>query len=1023
MLDGDEVKTEMRQLYQVLGWTPKEIAAEINKNHNLTVTEPQVRDKLNKLGYKKRICPDQTKAIYRAIVRRKAMGKESAVIIGGIITLSGKKLQRSIRRNLTATEEYQISKGIEFHSSFAELPENLQVCTPRAHDLDLIPLMPRVVRHIPLLVLRSLPIWQFSGLIEEFTLRPSKNAYNDGNLKVTAHGLIPHSPLLRLIIYRISNNLISTGLSRAGDDELMKLLDRINDLGLREPFKRLLSSTSPSIVAVSEVIAPWLYFRQDLELLTFICEIHTKIRVRPFQVLLQFWSYGGVLEPGIKWVEMALRDIEKTNDYPKSEDELGLLLIACKRVRGDISLFQRLWNPEVFPEFVEWPKFYPTSFHDKGFPRCTEDKNIPLWTEDENQLRSLLKMGFTKLRWALTLRAVLSDNHNITKVFLEHLGLISDGEMGLSTRMDLRSHVWEMLEIPVFHEIVARFVTTDIIPYLTRTSSAFTNPEPSDVESALTYNINRVLVWAACLNPEMTEYIIQVMKWANASLTESEVVTLAVELLPCWPRVPRTHEYWEEYHVHIILNLHGNFNPLLAFQKLFRAGIDLTQTELWQSLIWKLMLDCLSLDCFFDDPLEYLKIFLRDPNTINCNLKSSLLTCNIGSGACDIECWLIYSSESIKSSITVKPLFLALFLHCPEALLLLLKSGASTANFNFPSERNPRINIIMNSKFLQACHDRDFGRICDLWDQRIEITGVSTTNLSVRDQIEICLENGELEAAASLLSHLKDSFSRLEVFLAVVKWTNRSTSYTSPAILAVLRPLLKMGILTSPEDINSYISKVPFSMFPIHYQHHMIKAIYKGNLELVDILLEFEQQLNVPEYSNSILLPQNWHEIRIGYTFWAACHSLRCLRCLIKCGFDINGSRVAPNPEDFLSRFFPRPGERLTALSGALKSGDMDTIVFVLQSGADIYTPCGDYQSGIEYAICEGRIDAIALMLAMDHNCHQLALQAAKKTERGYIADYVRNWKPGSNSALFNQGGSAKDISERLPVAFPIELS
>ncbi|KAF3101463.1 hypothetical protein TWF103_007887 [Orbilia oligospora] len=60
MLDDNGIREEMRPPYQLLGRTPKEIAAEINKNHKLTVTGPQVRDKLNKLGYKKRLCPKQT---------------------------------------------------------------------------------------------------------------------------------------------------------------------------------------------------------------------------------------------------------------------------------------------------------------------------------------------------------------------------------------------------------------------------------------------------------------------------------------------------------------------------------------------------------------------------------------------------------------------------------------------------------------------------------------------------------------------------------------------------------------------------------------------------------------------------------------------------------------------------------------------------------------------------------------------------------------------------------------------------
>ena len=158
---------------------------------------------------------------------------------------------------------------------------------------------------------------------------------------------------------------------------------------------------------------------------------------------------------------------------------------ACKRIRGDISLFQRLWDQKTFPEFVAWPNALWTD---------SPDESTPLWTDDEGQSELLLNLEFTEFKWALTLRAVLLDNYDIVRVFLEHSGLISNGKSSLSRPGSPTSHghVWEMLEIPIFHKIVVSFVTTDIVPY--RTNSLLKKLRGSEFETVLKYNINRVLV-------------------------------------------------------------------------------------------------------------------------------------------------------------------------------------------------------------------------------------------------------------------------------------------------------------------------------------------------------------------------------------------------------------------------------------------------------------------------------------------------------------------------------------------------
>ncbi|KAF3252196.1 hypothetical protein TWF192_004649 [Orbilia oligospora] len=975
-LDDNEIKEEMRLLYQLLGWTPKEIAAEINKNHKLTVTGPQVRDKLNKLRYKKRFCPKQTKAIFREMVRRKNMGKESEVLIGGIISFSGKKLQRSIRRNLNLTEQNHISKGIQVEST-NELPEYLQVCTPRAHDMEFVLLRPNIIRHIPLPILYNLPIWQFVSLIEKPTLQSFKSAHDDNKLKVTAQGSIPHSPLLRLIIYRISNNLTC---DPDRDGEIMKYLDGINEFGLREAFKRLLSNTSLSIAAASEIIAPWLYVRQDLELLEFILRIHTGIKLRPFKILNMCLYPRRFLTPDAKWLEMALKDIEIKKDLPESHEDLGILLFACKRARGDVSLFQRLWNQKAFPEFIKWSGF--------GLPGYYLNESTPLSTNDESTLKLLLSLGFTGFKRALAFRAMLLENYSIMEVFLGHEGLIPSDRSSLPGPGDScgHRHVWEMLGIPMFYEIVAQFVATEIVPYHTSSRSTLKTLSPTDFKLALDYNINRVLVWAACINPEITEYIIQVMKWANAALTESEVVKLAIELLPCWPGEPRKHDYWVNYNLNTILNLDDNFHPLLVFRKLFRTDIDLTRTELWQHLIWKSLYRR-----YFsgnkapsaDGSLEYLRIFLQWPGAVDCELDLYPLLRNGYSkahGFCNING-------------PIKPIVAAFLFKEPAVFLLLLESGASIVDI--PTKKDAQSNSTINTEFIDACQTQNLQRVCDLWDYRIEPADKFKVGLSERDQVEAYLHRWELEAINDLLPHLKDPVLRLEVFQSIVKRAGRlisSSRHDRLVYLSIIQSLIDSDTLLSIKDFEFMESKLLLSFLNSGYSFVLNCAIVLDDLGLVEVLLEAAQRLNLytQEHSDEVFFPEGLLcSERFLYMYSAAMKGPSALKCLMRFGFDINESASAQ------SELHGR-----TALYGALTSGNMDTLVFVIQSGADIYAPCGSYQSAIESAICKGRIDAVALILAVDPNCHYLALKAAEKTEYEYIAEYVRNWTPESSSVF-----------------------
>ncbi|KAK6495200.1 hypothetical protein TWF481_003226 [Arthrobotrys musiformis] len=992
-LDDDDIKEEMRMLYQLVSLSHQEIAEEINRNYNLAVTHYQVRDKLNKLGYKKRLSRREAGPIYRQIVEREKMNKESDVIIGGVITLSGKRLKRSMNRNLTLTEQQHILNGI----ITTELPGSIQVCTPQnsdmAMDLDL-PRCPKY-RYIPLQVLYSLPIWQFSCLVDKITLRPLE-APNRNDLKITAYQSIPHIPLLRFIIYQISNNHINLEYFAY---EINHLLDQVNRLGLRGPLKKILSHTSASVVAVCEIITPLLYAREDFELLEFICHAHPKVKLpRLYEILEEFWEEQRLfsLPLGYGWVETALAQIEKKSILPDSLEELCLLLEICKFVRKDISLFLQIWDKTDSPEFVGWCGRYSRRYI---------SSDTPLMTECKEQLEVLLSRGFTGLKWALTLRAVLLDNYEVTRTFLQHSDLHSD-LISMSEKTTNGKHVWEMLEIPVFHQIVVRFVELDMDP-------EFRNRAPgsnkwrrvkSPPEIGLKDDINQTLVWVACLNPEMTDYTLHAMKWANPSLTGAEVVALLANLLLRWPQFGRDYESIPVSRIlrlefgHRETKFDSNFNPPRALEGVLQLGTEQARMELWQGFIWEYLddwkyyylnkpCDCEDI-CYWRDGrvyqgiLDLFRALCQSPEVIESDL--------------ELRCESLYSRYTevygSGSQGFVTPILVALLLKKPDAFLVLLESGARTTPIDIdlrpaPVTTTTRIpppmqkTFVIDKSFIQACHRRDLQRIRDLWDGRLETVYEALTHpdLSETDRVKIHLQRADFATATEVSLKSKNSFLRLQ-----------DTKPTSSEVWSLSRDY---------RDALSY-------------------AIKSDAIGLLDVLLKCKEQLDIQDYGNSLEPPDpNWLLRGSKHMGEAAQYSLRCLKSLLKHGFDIN---QAPYESSDHYTLLKRKSGR-TALSGALRSDDIATLVFVLQNGADIYAPTGDEPSAIASAVYWGRIDAVALMLAVDPNCHHLALEAAETTRYNYIKDYVRNWKPGLNSVVSDQSSLLDNVSKYLPVAIPAD--
>ncbi|EGX44193.1 hypothetical protein AOL_s00210g65 [Orbilia oligospora ATCC 24927] len=960
-LDDDEVKEEMRQLYQVLLLKPDEIAAEINKNYNLEATPNQVRDKINKLGYKKRLGPQQSEAIYRNVTKRAKIGKESEVIIDGVITISGKKLQRSLARNLNATKQYHISQGIGDDITPFELPGNIQICTPKASGLTLTLKTAPGYRYIPLKVLYKLPIWQFSHFLDKVDLRFQHPGVHTNN--------------------------------------------RVNEFQLQEPLKRLLKNDTPSIKAVCEELLPFLYIRREVALIELICDTHGT-QLERYDVAYRFWRAES-LERGqiYLWLDAVLEDIEKTNTLPKSHRDLDILFDLCHYIRGEMRLFMQMWDRREFPNFIsEMEKYLGPS-------------NTPLLTDNPDKLEEFLDLGLTRHRSALIIEAILCDDCDVAKIFLGNSNLRSGNKDDISRFKPMdemsQNNMWAKVDISTFHRLVSRVVGFEVMPphekqcFLYERDQAWrrdmrdcgaSDPQIADADlEDFTYNINKTLVLAACRHPKMVDYVLRVMKWANPSLTELEVVSTAVDLIPLWMKnqpkrtcgctkmydyqnpFPRQENHWPR---------DPRFFPH-ALNRFLRLGIDPKGTKLWRNLIWE-YLDKDEMECGankYKDILAHFETFLGcGPNIINNDIEFPSAT--LAQKYSDVF--------SVQNHTSLKPIEAALFLPRPEAFMLLLKYGALMPENFLTTDRNLLTKFVINGDFIQASSRYDLKSVDDLWPYRIEAADAIEKDpfATEKRQIEIHLKKEELAAATNLSLRSQNPFFLIKVFLSISRIAINRKVY-EPLDLELLRTLFNTGISQNLEKID--LNSPDFEEYNRKYGHVLHGAIIYDTVEIVDILLEYEKELNLREHahrnlsSGEFLTHCPFRERNYKYVPRAAECSIQALKSLIAHGFDINGG-ICGCPPDISG------SDRVeTALSAAIESGDMDKVVFVLQSGVGIYAPCGNIynlMSGIEYAVAVGHLDATALILSIEPTCYPLALKAAEEMSRGYMKTYVRNWKP-----------------------------
>ncbi|KAK6515987.1 hypothetical protein TWF281_004577 [Arthrobotrys megalospora] len=190
--------------------------------------------------------------------------------------------------------------------------------------------------------------------------------------------------------------------------------------------------------------------------------------------------------------------------------------------------------------------------------------------------------------------------------------------------------------------------------------------------------------------------------------------------------------------------------------------------------------------------------------------------------------------------------------------------------------------------------------------------------------------------------------------------------------------------------------------YPKGYVGSLQSAMDPDKIELFNILLDFLPGAGSGDPTIYLKLQKERFNPVPGA---AGRMGLDFLKSLLQRGFSINEPTQMKLPMGL--------SYAITALSEALQTGDMKILTYILQEGADIYAPCGSISSAVGHAVLDGRIDAVALLLAVEPDCYEIALREAIAYSRGYMEDYLRKWKEELDSdRMIDFGG---DVFMSLP--------
>ncbi|KAF3212771.1 hypothetical protein TWF679_005659 [Orbilia oligospora] len=965
-LDNPQIRMEIEVLYIVRGLNLEDIVKEVNKGYGLNATKSQYRDRLRKWGCRKRLTHREYQFVHKRVNARKRAGKESDVLLSGIVGIPDNSLQKWASRNISFTDRMLLNSNANAIDDMdldslpsSQSPFCVQVCTPPANSDTTLVITSK--RHIPISVLHALPIWQATKYLDEFVRRYVLRRVNANS--AVAYSAHPHLSLLRNIVYRISNHLYFDPFNLAGEREgIHSLLGEVDKFRLRKLLLKLLLNHTPSIVATCEVLVPYFYLRKDDELFETVCTFH-QLKFQLYQLLDEV-THDPVVKTGRRRsLQDILANISAENLQPRNAREATSLLQACK-IRGDLSVFFKLWNKDILPVW---------HLEIEAKLRSLLSHYVPLFTDHASHLQLLWESGFTYRVFSVLLRAILLNQTDATQYLCKQMGL-GFGEIAPISAGSRPQFTWRLLDYATFYGIIEEVV-----------SEFLGLPEccnPIVCDYALGKHAqspeDELLVCVTFMEPSITKYIIEVLQWKH-NLPAEKVAQMAIDLLKT--------DWQLEYFKFMGIETGPLIPEESVLEILLQYGPDPNQTKYWQTTLWKniLELDKIESDNISGSTcsremthvLHILQLFLNAGARVDRRVDLDIWGARRPSRN-NLPEWETSEKREFFAAMdhAETPLEIAFSLEtCWIFCLLITKSENTDKIHNWIASRCPSVL----PGFIEALHNQDAKLLEAYWNTRIQI-------LTPIAKAIHALHSGDLGTFEELIVQCKDHSQLLDIVLRL----GEIASEASPGIplttncQTLLQLLFEKGISFSSE---------PGFWDSTHNRHRDIYlkclrgAIDHTALLLLELLLKFGI-LNETGYISYMI-----KERCAGLLAHAAYNSnLNAFKLLIENGFDVDNGFFLGSKKSCILETPP--------LFIAIENGDLDLATYILHQGGNIYVSCGGTGSAVEYALIMNRIDMVSLILEVYPDCYEVALGAVKR--RGskmlghvHISDFIRNWKPG----------------------------
>ncbi|KAJ6262586.1 hypothetical protein Dda_3397 [Drechslerella dactyloides] len=406
-------------------------------------------------------------------------------------------------------------------------------------------------------------------------VRQEINGQYNLSATITAYQSHPHFPLLRGLIYQISNDLIYV------KRDILKLLHQVDRYNIREGLKKLLSNDSTTILAVCEVLIPWVYLRGDYEMLQSIRKSHPGIVIRLYDIILEFYerhlhdlwnvsdSERDIVPSEEEFSRRAMGDLYKLGEAPASALEGFILLNICKLAKQGLFVFFELWNPNEFsPASLEGGR--------RSFRRFLEAQHrfhvpsdSPLQTDDLGELQSLIDVGFTSRMSTLLLMAILRNEMGKTLIFLKQLKPELHSAI---EQAQYPKHTWELFSFPYFYRIILdagvelSYVGHEHKPPAPASESSINWEDVSNIKAA-----DKFLHSIPYINPEISDYVIQTLRWRYPLRPEEGFLLVVDSNNITAPPEDRLYNF----------NIPMKHN-IRALTKFLGLGLDLNGSNLWK---------------------------------------------------------------------------------------------------------------------------------------------------------------------------------------------------------------------------------------------------------------------------------------------------------------------------------------------------------------------------------------------------------------------------------------------------------